>query len=135
MCNRPNTDHIYVHSICKDKKMSKQIRCIKFFRTEISSIFQTVICMVQVNMGKWRYLLIWFIFNHLFFSIRSVTMMALTGEHWAFVVETFIKTDESVIATPRTFCTYFMVRQNDAVPDRKSIQLWDESIRTTSSSI
>ena len=42
-----------------------------------------------------------------------------TSVHHAFAVEMFFfKTGESVIATQKAFHTYFMLSQNDAVPDR-----------------
>ena len=46
----------------------------------------------------------------------------------------FFKT-ESVTATWRAFRNHFMLCQNDAVPDRKSIRLWVENFRTTGSLI
>ena len=43
--------------------------------------------------------------------------MALTSILTAFAVETFFKTDESVIAMQGSFRAQFMLRQNDAVLD------------------
>ena len=45
--------------------------------------------------------------------------MAWTGAHYAFAVEMFFKTGESITAT--VFLYSFLVRKNDAVLDRKSI--------------
>ena len=45
------------------------------------------------------------------------------------------KTDESVIATQRTFCAHFIFSWIDAVPDRKLILLWVENFKTIGSLI
>ena len=47
-------------------------------------------------------------------------ILALTGALEVFAVEMSFKTNKSVIATPRSFRTDFMLRQNDSVPDRIS---------------
>ena len=52
-------------------------------------------------------------------------IMIWTGVYHAFAVES----SESVIATQRAFCAHFMLCQNDAVLDRKSILLWVEDPR------
>ena len=44
--------------------------------------------------------------------------MAWTGAHSAFDIEMFLKTGESVIATQRAFLAHFILRRNDAAPDR-----------------
>ena len=60
--------------------------------------------------------------------------MAWTGAHCAFAVEVF-KTGESVIAMNRAFHAHFMLHQNDAILDRKSVLLWVENFRIPGSSI
>ena len=45
-------------------------------------------------------------------------IIARTGAHREFTVETFFKTCESVITTKRAFRAHFMLRWNDAVLDR-----------------
>ena len=63
----------------------------------------------------------------------SVAIMAWTGIHRAFVVESFIRNNESVIATQRAFRIYFELNRGDAVPDRKTILLWVPNFRSTGS--
>ena len=46
------------------------------------------------------------------------TIMVWTGAHRVFAVETFLKTGKSVIAEQRAFRAHFMLRRNDAVPER-----------------
>lgn len=53
-----------------------------------------------------------------FLQTPSVTKMALACENRVFAVETFY-----LIATQRAFHAHFMLRQNGAVPNRKSIVL------------
>ena len=43
---------------------------------------------------------------------------------FAFAIERFCKTGESVTSTLKAFRTHFILRRNYAVPDRKSILLW-----------
>ena len=69
-----------------------------------------------------------------FFQLLYVTIIAWTSAHCEFAVEIFLVTDESVVAIQRAFCAHLMLCQNDAVPDRKLILLWDENVRTTGSS-
>ena len=57
----------------------------------------------------------------LFFVSFSVADMNWTGEHCAFTVETFIKTNESVTATQRAFCLHFDLGRHDPVPARNTI--------------
>ena len=45
--------------------------------------------------------------------------MAWIGIHCLFVVKKFFRTGKSVIVTRRHFRAHFMLRQNDAVLDRK----------------
>lgn len=60
--------------------------------------------------------------------------MTWTGAHRLFAVETSVfLTGESLIATPRAFCTHFMLLWKYAVPDRKSILPWVEMFRATGS--
>ena len=61
-------------------------------------------------------------------------IMAWTDAHRAFAVETYLNFGESVITTQRAIRAHFMLRRNDAVPDRKSILLWVKNFRTTGSS-
>ena len=49
-----------------------------------------------------------------------------TLDQCTFDDKTFFKTGESVIATQRDFHAHFMLFQNDAVLNRKSILLWVE---------
>ena len=44
---------------------------------------------------------------HYFFQILLIMIMAWTSAVYAFAVETFLKTVESVIATQRDFCAHF----------------------------
>ena len=54
----------------------------------------------------------------------------------AFAFEMFLfKTCESVITAQKAFCAHFMLRRNDAFPDRKSIRFRVEHFRNTGSSI
>ena len=55
-------------------------------------------------------------------TIFVVMIMSWTRVHFAFAVKTF-KIVESVIATQRAVCAQFMLCQNDAVLNRKSILL------------
>jgi len=57
--------------------------------------------------------------------------MNWTGEHRAFVIETFMKSNESVITTQRTFRTHFALGRHAPVPDRKTILLWVSNFRVT----
>ena len=42
-------------------------------------------------------------------------VMAWTGVHCAFAVETFFKIDEFVFTTQSNFCAHFMLCQNDVL--------------------
>ena len=55
-----------------------------------------------------------------------VCVCVYTGVHYAFAAETF---GEFLIATQIVFAAYVMLRQSDAVPDRKSITLQVEDFR------
>jgi len=50
--------------------------------------------------------------------------MAWLGEHRAFIVEEFIKTGGSPVATQRAFHIHFALRRRGAVPDKKTIYRW-----------
>jgi hypothetical protein len=55
--------------------------------------------------------------------------MGWSGEHRGFVVETFFKNNESVIATQRAFRRHFRLGRRAPVPDRKMILLWVLNLR------
>ena len=63
----------------------------------------------------------------------SVVSMAWSTEHHAFVVETYFKCGDSVIAAQRQFCTHFGAGQHRRVPNRKPVLLWIRNFRQTSS--
>ena len=56
------------------------------------------------------------------FILFQVTHMDWTGEHWIFIVETFIK-NESVTATQRAFRLHFGLGRQDPEPPRNIILL------------
>jgi hypothetical protein len=61
--------------------------------------------------------------------------MNWTGEHRAFIVETFIVNKESVIATQRAFRVHFRLGRRDAVPTRNTILLWVNNFRASGSAL
>jgi len=61
--------------------------------------------------------------------------MGWLGEHRGFVVETFFKNNESVIATQRAFRRHFRLGRRAPVPDRKTILLWVSNMRATGSTL
>ena len=61
--------------------------------------------------------------------------MGWSGEHRGFVVETFFKNNESVIATQRAFRRHFRLGQRAPIPDRKMILLWVSNVRATGSTL
>ena len=61
--------------------------------------------------------------------------MSWSGEQGGFVVETFIKNNESVIATQRAFRRHFRLGRCAPVPDRKTILLWVSNMRATGSTL
>ena len=61
--------------------------------------------------------------------------MGWSGEHRGFVVETFFKNNESVIATQRAFRRHFRLGRRAPVPDRKTILLWVSNMRATGSTL
>ena len=68
------------------------------------------------------------------FAISFVSM-AWNTEHRAFVVETYFKCGDSVIAAQRQFCTHFGVGWHGRVPNRKTILLWIRNFWQTSSAL
>ena len=64
-----------------------------------------------------------------------VDTMNWTGEHRAFTVETFIKTNESVTATQRAFHVHFKLGRHDPVPARNTILVWVNNFRATGSAL
>ncbi len=63
-------------------------------------------------------------------SFSVITKLWL-GEHLAFVVECFIKT-ESYVAVQRTFCEKFKEKKYDLVPSYVTISKWVKTFRRTS---
>jgi len=61
--------------------------------------------------------------------------MGWSGEHRGFIVETFFKNNESVIATKRAFRRHFRLGRRAPVPDRKMILLWVSNMRATGSTL
>ena len=61
--------------------------------------------------------------------------MNWTGEHCAFTVETFIKTNETVTATQRAFRVHFKLGRHDPVPARNTILVWVNNFRATGSAL
>lgn len=64
-----------------------------------------------------------------------VVTMPWTGEHRGFVVETFFKNNDSVVATQRAFRRRFGLNRHDSVPDAKTIRKWITSVRATGSAL
>ena len=65
----------------------------------------------------------------------SVVSMLWSIEHRTFVVETYFKCGDSVIAAQRQFRTHFGVGRHGRVPNRKNILLWIRNFRQTSSAL
>jgi len=61
--------------------------------------------------------------------------MGWSGEHRGFVVETFFKNNDSVIATQRAFHRHFRLGRRAPVPDQKTILLWVSNMRATGSTL
>ncbi|CAH0562881.1 unnamed protein product [Brassicogethes aeneus] len=61
--------------------------------------------------------------------------MRWSGEQRGFVVETFFKNNESVVAAQRAFRRRFGLNRHDSVPDPKTIRKWISYVRTTGSAI
>ena len=64
-----------------------------------------------------------------------VVTMAWSGEHRGFVIETYLKNNDSVIATQRILRRHFRLGRNAKVPDRKTILLWVNNLRRTGSNL
>ena len=67
-----------------------------------------------------------------FFSFAAVNW---TGEHRAFIMETFIKTNESVTATQRGFRLHFNLGKQDLIPARSTTLLWVTNFRAIGSAL
>jgi [histone H3]-lysine36 N-dimethyltransferase SETMAR len=67
--------------------------------------------------------------------IDVVVTMMWTGRQRAFVVEAFIKSNGSLIATRRAFRTHFALGRHDPVPHHKTILLWVENFRASGSAL
>ena len=65
----------------------------------------------------------------------SVVSMAWSTEHLAFVVETYFKCGDFVIAAQRQFHTHFGIARQGRLPNRKTILLWMRNFRQTSSAL
>lgn len=61
--------------------------------------------------------------------------MPWSGEHRGFVIETFFKNKDSVVATQRAFRRRFGLTRHDSVPDAKTITKWITSVRATGSAL
>ena len=71
----------------------------------------------------------------MFFVSFSVADMNWTGEHCTFIVEMFIKTNESVTATQQAFRLHFNLGTHDPVPARNTILLWVTNFRASGSAL
>ncbi|KAG8290344.1 hypothetical protein J6590_084419 [Homalodisca vitripennis] len=56
--------------------------------------------------------------------------MVWTSAQRVYVVEAFIRSNESVIMAQREFRTRFQIPPRDSVPDRKSIVLWQSVLQS-----
>lgn len=65
----------------------------------------------------------------------SVGTMRWTGEQRGFVVETFFKNGESIVAMQRAFRRQFNLNRKDCVPDSKTIRKWISNVKTTGSAV
>ena len=61
--------------------------------------------------------------------------MPWSGERQGFVVETFFKNGESIVATQRSFRIRVELKRNDSVPDPKTIRKWISNVRATGSAV
>lgn len=62
-------------------------------------------------------------------------MEAWRSEHRAFVIETYFKNSDSVIATQRLFRTHFNIGRHGSVPCRNTIKLWVQNFRRSASAM
>lgn len=69
------------------------------------------------------------------FEVVSVAMEQWSGEHRAFVVETYFKSGDSVVATQRQFRRHFNVGVKGRIPSRNTINLWIENFRSSGSTL
>lgn len=65
----------------------------------------------------------------------SVGNMSWSGEERAFVVESYFKNGDSVVATQRAFRRHFNLRPLDSVPGRNTIIRWVAAFRATGSTL
>ena len=65
----------------------------------------------------------------------SVYTIAWTREHRAFIVEEFIKSGGSPVATQRAFRIRFALGRRDTVPDKNTIYRWVSNFRQTGSAL
>ena len=68
-------------------------------------------------------------------SFAISVIMTWNTEHCAFVVETYFKWGDSVIAAQRQFRTHFGVGRHGRVSNRKTILFWIRYFRQTSSAL
>ena len=61
--------------------------------------------------------------------------MQWSDEQRGFVVETFFKNGDSVIATQRAFRTHFQLGRRARVPSWNTILMWLDSVRVTGSTL
>ena len=59
----------------------------------------------------------------------------MNTEHHAFIVETFIKTNESVTATQQAFRLHFNLGRRDPQPAQSTILFWVTNFRATGSGL
>ena len=64
-----------------------------------------------------------------------VSFAAMNNEHSAFIMETFVKTHESVTATQQAFCLHFNLSRHDPVPAQNMILLRITNIGATGSAL
>jgi hypothetical protein len=64
-----------------------------------------------------------------------VYTLAWSGEHRAVIVEGFIKSGGSPVATQRAFRIRFALGRRDTVPDKNTIYRWVSNFRQTSSEL
>ncbi len=71
----------------------------------------------------------------LFDSKYSISMAGYTPEQKAFVVEVFLKNNESYITTIRKFRVHFKLKSNEKVPDPKTVKNWTEKFHQSGSTM
>ena len=60
-------------------------------------------------------------------------MQSWSVEHRAFAVGTYLKNNDSVVATKRAFLRYVNIHRNDGVPSSNIVLLWVRNFRQTAS--